>query len=92
MTKSKLIDAIHGNNRDLTKKNIEKVVDHVFTNLTSSITEEGRLSYPGFGTFEVRERKEREGLNPRTKEKITIPASKTVGFRPAKALKENVNG
>ena len=91
MTKSELIDNIQGNVNDLSKKNIEKVVDQVFVNVSSSITDEKKFSYPGFGTFEVRERKEREGINPRSKEKITIPASRTVGFRPAKALKEKVN-
>ena len=44
----------------------------------------------GFGTFRVKKRKARKGVNPRTGEKIKIPASKTVVFRPGKALKESI--
>jgi DNA-binding protein HU-beta len=44
----------------------------------------------GFGSFEIRNRAERQGTNPRTREKVTIPASKAVGFRPASSLKGRV--
>ena len=45
----------------------------------------------GFGTFKVKLRKKRKGRNPKTKEEITIPASKTVTFKPGKKLKELLN-
>ncbi|RME74785.1 MAG: HU family DNA-binding protein [Planctomycetota bacterium] len=44
----------------------------------------------GFGTFRVKKRKARKGVNPQTKKPIKIPASKTVAFRPGKALKEYI--
>ncbi len=50
-----------------------------------------RCSIPGLGTFSVTERKAREGRNPRTNEKITIPSSKNVRFKAGKDLRESVN-
>ena len=52
-----------------------------------AISNGGRFSYPGFGTFTVRERKARTGRNPRTGEAIKIPKSKTVAFKAAPGLK-----
>ena len=49
-----------------------------------------RFSISGFGTFEVRERAERQGINPRTREPITIAASKSIVFKPGKALKDTL--
>ena len=46
------------------------------------------VQLPGFGTFEVRERAERKALNPRTKETITVPATKVPAFKAGKALKD----
>ncbi|MBJ81137.1 MAG: integration host factor [Myxococcales bacterium] len=90
MTKAELIERIHGNmkNADLTKKLTGELVDAVFTNLSWAIKKEKRFSYPGFGTFTVRNRKARKGRNPQTGELIKIKASKSVGFRAAKALKD----
>jgi DNA-binding protein HU-beta len=45
---------------------------------------------PRFGTFSVRQRKERNGFNPRTNKKMKIPAARTVGFRPAPELKKGL--
>ena len=45
----------------------------------------------GFGTFKVKQRAKRKGRNPKTKEEITIPASKTITFKPGKKLKELIN-
>ena len=45
----------------------------------------------GFGTFRVKQRPKRTGRNPKTKEEITIPASRTITFKPGKKLKELVN-
>lgn len=75
---------------DLTKKTAAEVVDAVFAAVKEAIQTEGRFSYPGFGTFVVKTRKERTGRNPRTNENITIPASKTVGFKAAPGLKQGL--
>lgn len=95
MTKSDLIDAVHKAASDqdieITKKDTGDLVNLVFEKVAGAIKDEERFSYPGFGTFTVKHRKEREGRNPRTKEKIKIPASYTVSFKPAPKFKENIN-
>jgi len=88
MTKAELIDEVRNTKGiELTKKATEEVVDAVFGALATAIKKDARFSYPGFGTFVVRNRKERKGRNPKTKAEILIPASKTVAFKPAPKLK-----
>jgi DNA-binding protein HU-beta len=90
MTKAELIDKVHGlGGGELTKKQVGEVVDATFEALGEAIRE-GRFSYPGFGTFTVKERAAREGRNPKSKEPIQIAASKTVGFKPAGKLKDSL--
>ena len=90
MTKGELLDAVAGKNPDLTKKQVGEVVDALFDTLGSVIEKEGKFAYAGFGSFDVRTRSARTGRNPQTGKEIQIPASKTVGFKPAKALKERL--
>ena len=59
----------------------------LFATISKTIKKDGRFSYPGFGTWTVRQRKARKGRNPQTGAEIKIKASKTVGFKPAKELK-----
>lgn len=86
MTKAELIEAIQGHT-DASKKVTGDIVDAVFEQVKKAIEDEGRFSYPGFGTFNTRERRARTGRNPRTGEEIQIAASKTVAFKPAPAFK-----
>jgi DNA-binding protein HU-beta len=95
MTKAELIERIAKNKAlrgDVTKKAVATVVDTLFTEVRRSITKDGRFAYPDFGTFEKRKRKARKGVNPQTGKPIKIPASQTVAFRPASALKKAVGG
>jgi DNA-binding protein HU-beta len=87
MTKAELIDAVKG---DLSKKVAAEVVDALFDAVKVAIKKQGKFQYPGFGTFVVKKRAARKGKNPRTGATITIPASKTVGFRAASKLKEKL--
>ncbi|MDY0059313.1 MAG: HU family DNA-binding protein [Myxococcota bacterium] len=89
MTKAELIEAIQAHT-DASKKTTGEIIDAVFENVKKSIKDEGRFSYPGFGTFNTRERKSRTGRNPRTGAAINISASKTVAFKPAPAFKDNL--
>lgn len=59
--------------------------------ITRELAHGGKVQLIGFGTFEVKDRNEREGTNPRTGATIVIPAHKTVLFRPGTTLKEAVN-
>ena len=89
MTKAEMIDKLvkmHGD--DLTKKMAGELMDNMFNLMSKSIKKEKKFSYPGFGTFMLRTRKARKGRNPQTGDVINIKASKTVGFRPAKGLKD----
>ena len=88
MTKMELVDKLYTKwNGKLTKKVVDELVDGVFQNVGLAVKKDKRFSYPGFGTFELRNRKARKGRNPQTGEIINIKASRTIGFRPAKALK-----
>ena len=89
MTKSELIEAICEKN-DLSKKAGGEIVDALFNTLQETIMAEGKFAYPGFGTFTVRTRKARTGIDPRTRQQIQIKESRTVGFKPAKAFKEKL--
>jgi len=89
MTKADMIEQMvkmHGDS--MTKKMAGEVLDNVFSVMSKSIKKDKKFSYPGFGTFMLRTRKARKGRNPQTGAVINIKASKTVGFRPAKNLKD----
>ena len=89
MTKAELVEKLYAKwNGEVTKKLVNELVDGVFENVALAVKKEHRFSYPGFGTFLVRNRKARKGRNPQTGETIQIKASKSVRFRPGKAFKE----
>ena len=90
MNKTELINAV-AEKAELSKKDAENAVSAVIASITKSLTEGEKVQIAGFGTFEVRERSERIGRDPRTSEEIIIPASKTPAFKAGKALKDSVN-
>lgn len=87
MTKAELIDHVHGTLEGVSKKETGEIVQAVFGALAQAIKKGKRFQYPNFGTFNVKERAARRGRNPRSGKEITIPASKTVGFKAAPVLK-----
>lgn len=89
MTKVELIAAV-AESAGLSKKDAEKAVNGTLDAITEALKQGDKVSLVGFGTFEVRERPERKGRNPQTKEEITIAASKLPAFKAGKALKESV--
>jgi len=68
----------------------DDVLDAAFEGIQKAIKKSKRFSYPGFGTFLVRNRKAKKGRNPQTVAEIQIKASKTVGFKPAPKLKKSL--
>lgn len=74
----------------VTKKAAAETVDLVLETITNTLKDGGKVDLSGFGKFEVKVREQRNGINPSTKEKIVIPASKTPSFKAAKALKDAV--
>lgn len=90
MTKTELIAAV-AEKTDMTKKDSEKAVSAVLDAITEALAAGEKISLVGFGTFEVKSRSARKGINPRTKEEITIAASKLPAFKAGKALKDAVS-
>ena len=74
----------------LSKKDAEKVVNATFEAITEALVAGEKVSLVGFGSFDVKNRAERTGRNPMTREEITIPASRTPQFKAGKALKDAV--
>jgi len=89
MTKAELINVV-AQKAELSKKDSEKAVCAMVEAVTEALASGDKVSLVGFGTFEVKERSERKGINPRTKEEITIAASKLPVFKAGKALKDSV--
>lgn len=89
MNKTELIAAV-AEKAGLTKKDAERVLSAAFDTITASLVKGDRVQVSGFGIFEVKTREARIGRNPRTKETIQIPATKTPVFKASKALKDTV--
>ncbi|HCX15240.1 MAG TPA: DNA-binding protein HU [Rhodospirillaceae bacterium] len=90
MNKNDLIAAV-ADSAGLTKADAAKAVDSILENITASLKKQNEVRLVGFGTFSVARRAASEGRNPRTGEKIKIPASKRPKFSAGKALKDAVN-
>ncbi len=91
MNKAQLIEAVQTElGTDCSKAHAERAVNSVLSSISAGLEKDSTVQLVGFGSFIVRERKARIGLNPQTKEPIQIPASKTVGFRPGAKLKESL--
>ncbi len=90
MNKSQIIDAVV-KETGLKKKEAEAAVNSVFTTIESALLQGEKVQLVGFGTFEVKERGERAGINPATREAITIPASKHLSFTAGKTMKASLN-
>ncbi|OZG75140.1 DNA-binding protein HU [Hahella sp. CCB-MM4] len=75
----------------LSKSKATEVINALTDEITEAVSRNDSVSLIGFGTFSQRERSARTGKNPRTGASIKIPASRSVGFKPGKALKDAVN-
>ena len=77
---------------NVSQKEAKQVIDSALDIITESLKGGEKVTLTGFGTFEVRQRQEREGVNPQTRQKIKIAATKTPGFSASSTLKEAVKG
>lgn len=89
MNKTELVSAM-AERLGASKKHSEEALTVALDLITEALAEGEKVQLVGFGSFEVRERAPRIGRNPRTKEEVTIPASKAVQFKSAKVLKRAV--
>ncbi|MCI9179541.1 MAG: HU family DNA-binding protein [Lachnospiraceae bacterium] len=90
MNKTELIAAV-AEKAEISKKDAEKAIKAFTDVVTDELVKGEKVQLVGFGTFEVSERAEREGRNPKTREPMTIAASKSPKFKAGKALKDMVN-
>lgn len=90
MNKTELINAMVAKN-GLSKKDNEKALAAFISVVSEEMKNGNKVPLVGFGTFEVSERAAREGKNPATGKKITIPASKVPKFKAGKTLKDFIN-
>ncbi len=89
MNKTELVASV-ATKAEISKKDAEAAVTAVIDSITEALKDGEKVALVGFGTFDVKERAARTGLNPRTKEKIEIAAAKVPGFKAGKALKDAV--
>ena len=90
MNKSDLVAAV-AERSGLSKKDSETALNATFDAITDALEAGEKVQLIGFGVFDVKERAAHVGRNPRTKEEITIEASRTPIFKAGKALKDTVN-
>ena len=89
MNKTELIATV-AQSTGISKKDVERVVSAALDSITDTLIQGERVQLAGFGSFEVKTREARVGRNPRTKEAMEIPASKSPVFKPSKLLKDMV--
>ena len=90
MNKAELIQAVMAK-AEVSHRDAEAVVEAVFDTISAEIIKGEAVKLSGFGIFEKKERAARVGTNPASGEKIEIPASNSVSFKPSKNLKEKLN-
>ncbi len=86
MNKSELVYEVT-NRLDVTRKEAEDVIDCFLDLIAENLANGDKVVLSGFGTFEIRNRVSRSGVNPRTGERIDIPCQKTPAFKVGKILK-----
>ena len=91
MTKSDLVQKLSVQVTALTKKECEVIVDTVFHNMKDALQRGEKIEIRGFGSFTVRVRRAKEGRNPKTGEKVSIPEKRIPFFKVGKELRELVN-
>ena len=91
MTKSELIQRLAELNPHLYLRDVEKIVDTVFEEITAALVHGDRVELRGFGAFSVKERDARVGRNPRTGESVRVEAKRLPFFKTGKGLRERLN-
>ncbi len=89
MTKTEFVAKL-AERTELKKADAEKAVNSFLETVTETLKAGDKITFPGFGTFEVAERAAREGRNPQTGATIQIPAGKAPKFKPGKSLKDAI--
>jgi len=91
LIKSQLVQNITDQNPHLYIKDVERIINSIFYEITKSLAEGRRVELRGFGAFSVQKRKERIGRNPRTGEAVNVSAKYIPRFKQGKELKTKLN-
>lgn len=91
MTKRELIEAVANARPHLPRRDVETLVNAVFKTLSEALTRGERIEIRGFGSFIVKRRNAREGLNPKTGEAVSVAAKRVPFFKAGKELKLRVD-
>ena len=90
MTKADLVEeVIRASN--LNKRHAEIIVNTVFASITDALRDDDKIELRGFGSFRVRRRRSRQGRNPKTGDRVEVPAKRIPYFKPGKELKDLIN-
>ena len=89
MTKKEMAKAI-AEEMGLTQTQAKEIIQRVFDGITETLVQEGRIELRNFGVFEVKKRKPRKARNPRTGEKVKVPARMVVTFKPGREMEQRV--
>jgi integration host factor subunit beta len=92
MTKSELIQRLAEKNPHLFLRDIEKIVETVFEEITAALVRGDRVELRGFGAFSVKHRETRTGRNPRTGETVHVESKRLPFYKTGKGLRERLNG
>jgi integration host factor subunit alpha len=91
MTKAEIIEAVYAKVGGFSKKEASDLVEAIFETMKETLASGHKIKISGFGNFVVRDKKERPGLNPRTRERIVLSPRRVVRFKPSPVLKTLIN-
>jgi integration host factor subunit beta len=91
MIRSELVQMLATDNPDLSAREIERIVDIFFEEITARLAADGRVELRGFGAFSTRAREARTGRNPRTGEAVDVDAKRVPYFKPGKEMRLRLN-
>ena len=90
MTKAELVKEV-ALAAELSKKHSEVIVNVVFQSIINALQQDEKVELRGFGSFRIRQRRSRQGRNPKTGDKVQVPPKKIPYFKPGKELKQFIN-
>lgn len=91
MTRSVLIEKVAEKTEDLTSAQVEIIVNTVFESMKGALIKGDKVEIRGFGNFRLKARNPREGRNPKTGQRVQVPAKKVLFFKAGKEMREMLN-
>ncbi len=90
MTKSELIEQIALNYPNMTKKQVEYIINSVFLSIRDALKNGEKVEIRGFGSFKIRTKNAKTGRNPKTGVTVEVPEKRVPYFKPGKEIKESL--